>query len=125
MSLHNDTNRIELKMVRTNSSNSLHSAHIHRGQKSDGIPSEDGDAIADGAAETSIEVKNPGLYKSPTVVIEDEDDKAMLWNKADALYCFRYLLLFNAALLSYAHGRRRDCNIILLLNRTSFVYIRC
>ncbi len=27
------------------------------------------------------------------------------WSKSDAMYCYRYLLLFNAALLSYAHGK--------------------
>lgn len=29
------------------------------------------------------------------------------WNQADARYCFRYLLLFNAALLSFAHGENK------------------
>ena len=38
------------------------------------------------------------------VVTEAVQRDALQRNRMDALYCFRYLLLFNAALLSFAHG---------------------
>jgi phosphate/sulfate permease len=37
-------------------------------------------------------------------------DPSSEWNVADANYCFRYLLLFNAALLSFAHGANDTAN---------------
>jgi phosphate/sulfate permease len=92
----------ESHMIHSTSTNSLfHGASLDKDEETFG------EAIIENLpepADTTVEVVHPSLLKIPTVIVEDEEDKAMLWNKVDALYCFRYLLLFNAALLSYAHG---------------------
>lgn len=95
----------ETHLVHSTSTNFLHGDSLDKDEENMGDATFEN--IPTPECETVVEVVNPGLLKIPTVVVEDEEDKAMLWSKVDALYCFRYLLLFNAALLSYAHGDER------------------
>lgn len=46
------------------------------------------------------------------------------WNIADAKYCFRYLLLFNAALLSFAHGANDTANSTAPFSAVYSVYLK-